>query len=580
MESKKTSYRSKRPKIIPLKMDANFFFEKAMQSLDRYRYDKALKYFQRAVEYEPRNPINHCNMAGIYSEIGNYERSNEILFQIIDDIDPAMTECHFYMANNYANMEAFEEAEQALLRYLEKDPRGAFLEECEEMIEMLSYELERPIEIPHIKSREVFFEHDKARGFMEEGKFAEAVQLLKEITEKHPQFLAAYNNLALAYFYLDQMDLCMGAIEQVLAVEEGNVHALCNLAIVYKQQGEQEKLQQLLQLLRRTIPFHQEHVFKLAMTLGLLDEHRTAYLHFRRLMHSGEFAEDPCLHHYFAVASFHMNQYDQAKRYWEKARQLDTNSAVPSFYLSHFDMLCEEGKRKANAPVSYQYYLPFEERLREWGQKDSHLPADLIEDAILHSSLTWALQHGDESTKLQMIQIIGMLGGAEAEGMLRDCLKREDETDRVRQAAVYMLQSIGAKEPYLTRMDGKEVYVYATSSSELPEWKTQWQAVIDLATDAMRDRYDQCQKHDMQTLWKEFLGRVHPNVPTIQKPEGWAAALEYLTAQMHSSTITYTELSRRYGVTAPTIRRHVGKIDEICGLKEKMSNVFSPFQEQ
>ena len=82
-----------------------------MRSLDRYHYDKALKYFRRAVEYEPDNPVNHCNMAGILSEMGNYEESNRILQSIVDELDPEMTECHFYMANNFANMEKYEAAE-------------------------------------------------------------------------------------------------------------------------------------------------------------------------------------------------------------------------------------------------------------------------------------------------------------------------------------------------------------------------------------------------------------------------------------------------------------------------------------
>ncbi len=56
--------------IIPIHLDASFFFERAVRSLDRNHVDKALKYFRKAVEYEPENPVNHCNMAGILSEKG------------------------------------------------------------------------------------------------------------------------------------------------------------------------------------------------------------------------------------------------------------------------------------------------------------------------------------------------------------------------------------------------------------------------------------------------------------------------------------------------------------------------------
>src|SRR6185437_15358836 len=159
-------------------------------------------YFRRAVEYEPDNPVNHCNMAGILSEMGNYEESNRILGWIVDELDPTMTECHFYMANNYANMERYEEAENSLVQYLQEDEDGQYLDEAEEMMDLLHYELERPTILTSIKSREGMVEHDQARVLLEEGKFTEAVRILEQIIELQPDFLAARNNLALAYYYM------------------------------------------------------------------------------------------------------------------------------------------------------------------------------------------------------------------------------------------------------------------------------------------------------------------------------------------------------------------------------------------
>lgn len=120
--------------VIPVTLNANFFFERAVRSLDRFQYDKALKNFRKAVEYEPENPVNHCNVAGVLSEMGNYEASNDILTHVLENIDPAMTECYFYMANNFANMESYEEAERSLVTYLEEDVNGEFLAESEELM--------------------------------------------------------------------------------------------------------------------------------------------------------------------------------------------------------------------------------------------------------------------------------------------------------------------------------------------------------------------------------------------------------------------------------------------------------------
>jgi tetratricopeptide (TPR) repeat protein len=191
---KKTQHLSKPSKVIPLTMDATFFYEKAVKSLDRYRYDKALKYFGKAVEYDPNNPVNHCSMAGVLSELGQYAESNRLLKQIVERIDPSMTECYFYMANNFANMEDYEAAEAALAQYLEQDAQGYYMDESEEMMEWLSLELDRPMKVKKIKSQAGLYEHDRARALLEEGRFVEAIRLLEKLVKQHPDFLAAYNN--------------------------------------------------------------------------------------------------------------------------------------------------------------------------------------------------------------------------------------------------------------------------------------------------------------------------------------------------------------------------------------------------
>lgn len=319
--------------VIPVTLNANFFFERAVRSLDRFQYDKALKNFRKAVEYEPENPVNHCNVAGVLSEMGNYEASNDILTHVLENIDPAMTECYFYMANNFANMESYEEAERSLVTYLEEDVNGEFLAESEELMELLQYELDRPAPLIRIRSREGVIEHERARALLEEGKFTQAVTLLEEIVSNTPDFLAAHNNLALAYFYMGRFTKAKECIMRVLELDSGNLHALCNLAIFLQYEGDRGQLDGLLHLLETTIPFHQEHLFKMATTMGILGRHRTAYGHFRRLLKDEEVGGDASLYHYCAAAASNSGLYTEAQRCWQKAAKLDPESAVPRFFL-------------------------------------------------------------------------------------------------------------------------------------------------------------------------------------------------------------------------------------------------------
>jgi tetratricopeptide (TPR) repeat protein len=573
MEKKKRVADPKKQKVVSIKMDATFFFERAVRSLDRLHYDKALKYFRRAVEYEPDNPVNHCNLAGILSEMGNYVESNVILQQILDEVDPTMTECHFYMANNFANMENFESAEKAIVDYLEKDASGQFLEEAEEMMDLLSYELERPAPLTSIKSREGIFEHDKARSFLEEGRFGEAVRVLQRLVKKHPEFTAARNNLALAFYYVGKFDKAMETILQVIEQDPGNLHALCNLAIFYQHFGAKEKLADLLSMLRKLYPYHHDHLFKLATTMGILGEHEAAYRLFRRLLKSGEAGSDPSLYHYTAVAAFNTGRLEEARKYWQQTEKLDPGSDIPRFYRTRL-----EGEEEERQPLSYHYHLPFEEQFRMMQKSRDGFPDYMKRDPLVRSSFFWALRHGDQDTKLQVIQAFGLIADTEVEHALREFLLDSEEDDYLKRVAFFVLRSMGAKEPLEVVMDGKSSTVPPIPlSPKLPDWEPVWQKVLETALSYMQKRYDMVQQHDLETLWVEYLTRVYPDKPNIRKPESWAAALEYLTAKMHRRAISYEEVARRYQTSVTTVSKHAKSIDEACRLKEKMDAIFPKF---
>ncbi|WP_159888380.1 tetratricopeptide repeat protein [Paenibacillus puerhi] len=572
MEKKKRVPPHTRTNVISMKMDATFFFEKAVQSMDRFHYDKALKYFRRAAEYEPENPVNHCNLAGLLSEMGNYEESNLILQHVLDQIDPSMTECYFYMANNFANMENYESAETAIIRYLENDPTGQFLEESEEMMELLRIELDRPTKLTTIKSREGMFEHDRARSMLEEGKFSEAVRILESLVRKHPDFMAARNNLALAYYYMGHFERSVQMIREVLELEPGNLHALCNLAIFYQHFGDKENLSGLLEILRKTYPFHQDHVFKLATTMGILSEHDKAYRLFKRLLKSGDAGLDPCLFHYAAVAAYNTGRKVEAERLWRQTEKFDPGSEIPRFYLN---LLSRDREDEPKAQVSYHYHLPFEEQFRGLEKMEGGLPDHLKKDPLVRSSFFWALRHGDMDTKLQVIQAFGLIGDDEVRDALTAFIQEPEEDDYLKKMAVFVLRSMGVKEPLAAVLEGKETMVAPSPPSpNLPVWERKWQSVMELALAQMAKRYDMVQQYDLQTLWVEYLTRVFPAVPKLTKLEGWAAALEYWVAKMHRRPVSFQETAERYGVSVVTVSKNAKLIDEACGLREKMDSIF------
>ncbi|WP_339288770.1 tetratricopeptide repeat protein [Paenibacillus sp. FSL E2-0201] len=577
MMERTSEYDAENGNVIPVTLNANFFFERAVRSLDRFQYDKALKNFRKAVEYEPENPVNHCNVAGVLSEMGNYEASNDILTHVLENIDPGMTECYFYMANNFANMESYEEAERSLVTYLEEDVNGEFLAESEELMELLQYELDRPAPLIRIRSREGVIEHERARALLEEGKFTQAVTLLEEIVSNTPDFLAAHNNLALAYFYMGRFTKAKECIMRVLEQDSGNLHALCNLAIFLQYEGDRGQLAGLLRLLETTIPFHQEHLFKMATTMGILGRHRTAYGHFRRLLKDEEVGGDASLYHYCAAAASNSGLYTEAQRCWQKAAKLDPESAVPRFFLAQLQQA--QGEGKVLSPISYNYQLPFQEQLKLWKDNKGSFAEEVRNNPLLRSSFFWALRYGDANTKLQVTEALRWIEDEEMSEILQGLLKQQPlQEEKLQEAALLSLQRlIGSVPEENVLQEAKETPTARLKG--LPDWREDWQKVIDQTVSMMDRRFDAVQKKDAELLWKQFVSSIYPDVPFIRQTEGWCAALEYLIAKMHNLPVTYREVAQRYNVSVSMVSRYARRIDDECSFQGSVSDSLPPFTE-
>ncbi|HEU4964128.1 MAG TPA: tetratricopeptide repeat protein [Bacilli bacterium] len=542
--------------VIPFQVDAAFYFERAVHYLDRHDLKNALKHFRKAAELEPDNPVNHCNLAGVLSELGDFEESNRILQNILKNIDPDMVECYFYMANNYANMGQYDLAEEYVTRYLELDPHGEFAPDAQEMSQILVQEFgggqfmqEREEEREEERKQQ-----DLARLLLEEGKFLEATEYLQKAIEQQPDATAPRNNLSLAYYYLGSLDQAIEVAEEVLEKDASNVHALCNLAVFYQHLGRREPLQKILHGLRKLYPIYPDHAYKLATTMGILGEHTTAYRLFRQLLRLGD-RQDPAMLHCVAAAAANLGFLDKAKKLWEEIAKLDPESEIPPFYLNKVEEAMAAGKP---LQVSYQYHIPFQEQFKI--MKEQLQTGELgawRNDPLVRSSLFWALRHGDLETKMQVIQTFALLADKEVEHALREFIKDPEETDHLKRLAIYVLRHMGAEGPFEAHLDQEDVLLRVQSmpQDDLLTLKPEWQEILDLAVNEMQAQHGQEALRQAREMWTGYLHNVFHAPPRIVKVETWAAALEYTVLRRLGVKVTQGEIADKYGVSPQTISK-------------------------
>ena len=121
---------------------------------------------------------------------------------------------------------------------------------------------------------------------MESGDFKYAIELLESIVSDHPDFWAAYNNLALAYFSMGKRkSKCTSS--RCIKQNKGNLHAFCNLAVFYYYEKKEEELESLLKLLMKIKPYLIEHRYKLGATFALVGRHKEAFNWLRSIQKRG-----------------------------------------------------------------------------------------------------------------------------------------------------------------------------------------------------------------------------------------------------------------------------------------------------
>ncbi|USG65250.1 tetratricopeptide repeat protein [Brevibacillus ruminantium] len=542
--------------IIHFNQDARFFVERGLRFLQRYDYEKAMRSFRRAIEQEPKNAEYQCHLASVLAEIGNFQASNDILYDVLEKCGPQMVEVYFYMANNYANLEDYEMAEEMAIRYLQLESDGSYRDDAEELLDYIYFELDMPPRHFLAGEREdLYSKHERARHSLEEGRFLEALELLKEIVESDPSFMPAWNNLSLAYYYVGDFQQAMTTIEETLERDHGNLHALCNLAVLLSHHNQAKELVTLIQMLKKVVPYHPDHAYKLATTMGVLGQHEEAYHLYAKMLKSGR-PHEACTYHYAAISAYMSGRKEQAIRWWLKVKQLDPDSGVAEYYM---EMVKAEKDGQTREVIPYHYHQPQQEV--SWEKAPETGVEELKNDPMIRASLLWALQHGRDEVKFAVLQTLALIGDAEAEAAVRQCYYQTDDP-QLQKLALLALADMGAEMPTAKASHTAEGMAGTSVRTEAQRIETGSSTDAVDSVEAMICR-SLCAEGEKElrewsvARWRSYVQKGKRSVQ-VQKIVAWVAALEYLYgASKDDKKQSQAKLAEKYGVSPSTVSKCV-----------------------
>jgi tetratricopeptide (TPR) repeat protein len=305
--------------IIPFIQSGEYYFKKGLSAYKRRDLYRAKKYLERAVQLNSREPMFLCQLAVVLSELGEYQASNQLFLTIVNELDSEMTECLYFIANNYAHLGLFREAAKYAEMYIERDPDGDYVEETEDLLELLNIEND---DIHMLENQDdLIVKQERARNLLATGQFTEAISLLEEIIKDYPEFWSAYNNLALCYFYIGNVKKAQHIITEVLKQNPGNLHALCNMLVFYYYLHEEEEVSRLIKKLESVYPFLIEHRYKLGATFALVGRFDLAFKWLHNLYKIG-FDGDGAFYYWLSYAAYYMGYQQFAETLWKKVIHL------------------------------------------------------------------------------------------------------------------------------------------------------------------------------------------------------------------------------------------------------------------
>ncbi|NNV06907.1 lipopolysaccharide assembly protein LapB [Geobacillus sp. C56-T2] len=304
---------SRKSTIVPFIQSGEYFFKKGMKAYDRGDLYKAKKYLERAVRLDGRDASFVLQLALVLSELGEYQSSNQWLFAIIHDLDETMYDCFYFLANNFACLGLFQEARQYAEHYLTHEPDGEFADDAADLLELVKFDVQEMTE----EQEQVMAWQERARYLLEQGEFAEAIETLKAVIACRPEFWPAHNNLALAYFYSGDVERAQRQLEEVLAHDPGNLHALCNALVFAHYLRDEQQTTALGDTLAGLYPLFREHQYKLGATMALVGRFDVAFRWLHRLYKYGFEADGP-FYYWLAYAAYHTGHEPLARQVWER----------------------------------------------------------------------------------------------------------------------------------------------------------------------------------------------------------------------------------------------------------------------
>lgn len=301
--------------ILPFIPEGDFYFTKGVEAFRKRKFNLALKWLQKAIEQEPKDPLYHCQMSIVYTEIGEYHSANQLLNEVLRFTEDDYIDCYYLLANNYAHLGLLQDAKKYVLSYLDNEPDGDLSEEAKQLLELIDIDeeddssLEKEDEL--LAYQETLFYH------MENLEWGKALPLIEEMMTVFPEYKACEHDYAQVLFYSDFPERAIQLELDLLEKEPASVVSRANLAVFYHAHKQEEESQKYVQALRNVYPVQEQQKLRIAVTFANVGLYQEAINRFRVLSKT-VVKNHPSYYRWYSIALYQVGNPSGALNLWKE----------------------------------------------------------------------------------------------------------------------------------------------------------------------------------------------------------------------------------------------------------------------
>ncbi len=491
---------------------------------------------ERLAELEPGNPEHLLNLLGAY----------------IHNIRPMLArETCNTLLTNYPDLSRAEDIKKTL---------GELDGKTEELLQEIGLSGEDGVAIAVL--------HERLQVKMQQGDFQAFHQIVSELLARKPDFVPALNNLSMVQFLEANFAGAIATVEQVLAIDPHNIHALANLIRYLHITGRTAETAEYVDRLKAVDSSRSIAFLKQAEAFSYLGNDQDVLAVVEAATAAG--FEDGLLHHFAGAAAMRLGQVNRAKQHWQRSVALAPYLGIAQENLD--DLSRPVGER--NAPYAFEMY--------EWLPASvlagllERLPdrVDTSDDEMMALTRNYFQEHpeilrmvpillerGDAASRDMVIQLAKIVELPELWTIVRDFAFSQWGSDNIRHSAAIAAQKAGLIKPGQVRMwiqgDWRDIYLMSFEITDEPkeQLEPRAQKLLERSLTLLRqEKGVEAEKLLKQALETEpDAPSLHNNLAVAYTMQGREEEAEALIRELHDRYPDYvmacTSLAKMYAQT-------------------------------